>query len=60
MGTIPDGLQRHVLITMDGRTWIENVHSAGVGSLSYQELMRRGNLKEIPQNKLADFIRSLD
>lgn len=56
MGNIPDGIQRHVLITMDGRTWIENINAANPESPTYKRMKERGNLIEIPHDKLVLFV----
>jgi hypothetical protein len=59
MGTIPNGLQIHVLWNMDGRQWIENIHSSGGGSPRFQRALDHGWAKIIPQDKLQEFVVSL-
>lgn len=57
--SMPNGLQRHVLWNMDGRQWIENVHASGEGSKMFQHAVQRGLVTEIPQDKLAEFIKQI-
>lgn len=56
MGKIPNGLQEHVLFTMDGRSWIENIHSCGK---TLERQIERGWAIRIPQDKLEEFIKEV-
>ena len=59
-----EGLQKHILWTMDGRSWIE------VDGFSLEEpsemrkrlrerQLEKGYCREIPQDKLSQFLESL-
>lgn len=58
MPKIPEGLQEHVIFTMDGRTWIESAPAAG--TIAMTRGIERGWCKIIPQDKLREFLASLD
>lgn len=58
MPKIPDGLQEHVLFTMDGRTWIESVPAAG--NIAMTRGIECGWCRVIPQDKLKTFLDTLD
>lgn len=53
--SIPNGIQSHVLWTMDGRTWIENVHAA-TSRPSFQRALDRGYARLIPQDAVTRLV----
>ena len=51
-----DGLQRHALWTMDGRTWVEIM----AGESKMRDIaIQRGWCREIPQDMLESFIEAV-